>query len=114
MASLIPRSAYLAGPADNGKDRRLSLHRAYHAQFVTSAHVGELVRSGMIERIRKSRDPHFNDIPLSDWDSLAMSFPIPQVTLAKMRECGDYPTLAGAVCILKEAARQIREGTANV
>lgn len=33
-----------------------------------------------------------------------VSFPGPG---CKMRECGDFPTLAGAVCILKCAARNI-------
>jgi predicted aminopeptidase len=106
---LILRSEYLApGQAD-----RMAAHRAYYAQLVTPAHFDRLrKRVGMVDRIKKSQDKHFNDIPLSVWDLMAAS--VPAETARIMRECGDYPTLAGAVCILKEAAQQVREGSANV
>jgi hypothetical protein len=80
-------------------------HCAYYAQFVTPAHFARLRRYA--DRIKSSTDPHFNDIPLAVWDALAV--PVPAETAATMRQCGDYPTLAGAVCTLKEAARQMRD-----
>ncbi len=108
MQTLITRSDYLA----TGQTDRMAAHRAYYAQFVTPAHFGRLRRLvGLIDRIKSSNDPHFNNIPLSTWDR--MSVPVPAESAAKMKECGDYITLAGAVCILKEAAQQIREGSSN-
>ena len=92
---------------------RRAHHRAYYAQFVTPAHFDRLKRLvGMIDKIKASQDPHLNNIPLSAWDIL--SVPLPAESAQRMRDCGDYPTLAGAVCILKEAANQIREGSVNV
>jgi hypothetical protein len=93
---LISRSDYIAGAAS---------HRAYYAQFVTPAHFARLV--SIADRIKESTDPHFSDIPIAVWDALAV--PVPAETAATMRQCGDYPTLAGAVCTLKEAARQMRD-----
>jgi hypothetical protein len=105
MAELITRTAYLAHSLPDQK----TAHRAYYAQFVTPAHFSRL--KSLADQIKCSQDPYFNDIELSAWDRLAV--PIPAGSASIMRECGDYPTLAGAVCILKEAARQIREGSYN-
>ena len=77
---------------------------------MTAAHFARL--KGLIDKIKASQDPHFNDIELSVWDHL--SLPVPMESNTLLRKCGDYPTLAGAVCILKEAAQQVREGSANV
>ena len=105
MVELITRTAYLAHSSPDQK----TAHRAYYAQFVTPAHFSRL--KSLANRIKLSRDPHFNDIELRTWDRLAV--PIPAGSVSIMRECGDYPTLAGAVCILKEAAQQIKEGSYN-
>ena len=105
-AALITRAEYLAPDQTDPK----AAHRAYYAQFVTPAHftrLGNLL--GLIERIKSSNDPHFNNIQLSIWDRMAV--PVPAESAARMKECGECPTLAGAVCILKEAAQQIREGS---
>ena len=100
-------------PMVPGQTDRKREHRAYYAQFVTPAHFARLKRrAGLIDRIKSSQDPYFNDIELTLWDTMAA--PVPAESASLMRECGDYPTLGGAVCILKEAARQIREGSANV
>jgi len=95
-SAFISRSSYIAGAAS---------HSAYYAQFVTPAHFARLLP--IADRIKSSTDPHFNDIALPIWDALAV--PVPAETAATMRQCGDYPTLAGAVCTLKEAARQMRD-----
>ena len=105
MAELITRAAYLAHSLPDQK----TAHRAYYAQFVTPAHFSRL--KSLTDRIKCSRDPHFNDIELRIWDRLAV--PVPAESARIMGECGDFPTLAGAVCILKEAAQQIREGSYN-
>jgi hypothetical protein len=81
-------------------------HREYYGQFVSAA-ILRTVRVSVGEyRIKNSTDPHFNDIPLSIWDNVLTLAPC-YLTKA-MREAGDNPTLAGLVCVAKEAARQIR------
>jgi hypothetical protein len=82
-------------------------HREYYSQFVTPAHKVRILQFIGLDRLKKSEDTHFNDIPLELWDSLAV--PIPAESAKFLKECGDYPTLAGAVCILKECARQMLE-----
>ena len=105
MAELISRAEYLTGQPDTK-----TAHRAYYAQFVTPAHFTRL--KPLLDSIKSSKDPHFNDIKISVWDRL--SLPVPMESNTLLHKCGDHPTLAGAVCVLKEAAQQIREGSANV
>jgi hypothetical protein len=59
-----------------------------------------------VDRINASKDPHFNDIPLREWDSLFCSS-YPRVAQMLLK-AGDYLTPAGWVCIVKQAARQIK------
>ena len=106
---LITRAEYLA-PMVPGQTDRKREHRAYYAQFVTPAHFARLKnQQGLVDQIKASQEPHFNDIELKLWDRLALCVPAESDRL--MRQCGDFPTLCGAVCILKEAAQQIREGS---
>jgi hypothetical protein len=95
---MISRSDYIKGQRQ---------HRAYYAQFVVDAHYDRVRNSIGIDRILSSKDEHFNDIPLSLWDAVAV--PVPAVSAQIMKECGDYPTLCGAVCALKEAAKQLKD-----
>jgi hypothetical protein len=101
----MTRKEYLA--ANNSASDTMAVHRAYYGQFVDAGILRTV--SNFIGRsaIINSRDEWFNDIPLRRWD--AVLIPIPARIDDKMRELGDYPTLAGAVCIAKEAARQIKE-----
>lgn len=86
-------------------DERSKAHREYYAQFVNDA-IFQRVYVGIgLDALMASKDPHFNDIPLAKWDRLVNGLPVAQ----KMREAGDYLTLGNGVCILKEAARQIKE-----
>ena len=80
-------------------------HSQYYSQFVTGSVKSAVLCSIGKDAIVKSRNPHFNDIPLVKWDRLSFT-----VSSQKMKEVGDYLTLAGIVCIAKEAARQIKEG----
>jgi hypothetical protein len=98
IPTMISRSDYIKGQV---------LHRAYYSQFVVDAHYSRINNSIGIDRILESQDEHFNDIPLELWDAVAV--PVPAETNKIMKECGDYPTLCGAVCTLKEAARQLKE-----
>lgn len=80
-------------------------HREYYAQFVNDS-IRAIVKEAIPE-IFRSKDEHFNDISLRRWDMLVSFIPYP--VAGKLKELGDYMTLAGGVCILKEAARQLVE-----
>lgn len=80
-------------------------YREYYAQFFGSAYPGIVANRIGADRLAKSTDPHFNDIPLADWDRLS----IPLGTSERLRELGDYLTQSGITCINKEAARQYIE-----
>lgn len=94
---MITREDYL----ENGSE----LHRAYYAQFITPEYRSRVIARIGKDRILKSTDKHLNDIALYLWDNLVA--PVPYECDNLMRACGDYPTKAGCVCILKEIARQI-------
>jgi hypothetical protein len=82
-------------------------HREYYAQFVVASVVARVLRNIGLAALRASTDEHFNDIPLAKWD--AILFPFPSYLGDMMRERGDYPTMAGAVSICKEAARMLMD-----
>jgi hypothetical protein len=75
-------------------------HRQYYAQLVTEHTRERVAREIGLDRLLASTDEHLNDIPLKEWDRIKPSFngPWPE---------GDHHSLAGAVCVNKEAARQI-------
>lgn len=82
----------------------LCTHNEYYGQFVTES-IKEILKHRIGEdKITNSEDEHFNDIPLKLWDDL----PINSTTGDKMRECDDFLTLGGKVCIYKAAARMLR------
>jgi hypothetical protein len=76
-------------------------HQQYYGQYVT-ADVIRLVRRAFGKRIVQSKHPYFSDIPLEEWDRVVLP-PLP------WKKYGDYETTAGRICVLKEAARQIKE-----
>jgi hypothetical protein len=79
-------------------------HRQYYAQFVTEEMKSRLVRYLGLDTLLESKDEHLNDIPLRMWDLfIAGPLAIP------LKSVGDCSTMAGNVCIAKEAARQIIE-----
>lgn len=78
-------------------------HEQYYEQFVTAQIKDLVLRMFGREELSMAfqRDPHLNNLPLRKWDALA-----PYVNCREaMKPCGDFPTLAGQVCILKTAAR---------
>lgn len=79
-------------------------HEEYYGQLVTQS-IRDHVARAMPQSIAKSRDPSFNDIPLDTWDRIG-AYSVPS---AEFKKLGDFKTAAGVVCVLKEAARQIRE-----
>jgi hypothetical protein len=80
-------------------------HREYHGQFVTPRIKSYVLRKFGIDRLTQSTDPHLNDIPLREWEMLDFR--------ADFKAAGDYHTIAGEVCVLKEAARQLIEESQN-
>ncbi len=112
------RQQYLA------QSREPGAHRRYYAQLVNDRTIAAVVQAIGRTRLLASTDPHYNDIPLQVWDRLcgftmanygyargdktrmsAPAFPLAQ----RFEELNDYPTLAGLVCVAKEAARQYVE-----
>lgn len=97
---LKTRAQYMAGEIT---------HREYYAQFVTPEVKAEILHRFPIERLLKTADQkNLNSIPLHSWDQAAYSL---RDVDALLRAAGDGPTLAGKVCILKEAAKQLIEET---
>lgn len=94
------RAQYLAGECS---------HRQFYAQFVTPEIRAFVLARFPLRRLCQTADQeNLNSIPLSSWDSMAHS--LREVDEA-LRAAGDYPTLCGKVCILKEAAKQLIEET---
>jgi len=84
-------------------------HREYYAQFVTD-YVKMVVRDKIgIDRIMQSKDDRFSDIPMKEWDRLSLLFRKHVDYVSK--EVGSKMgwSLGIGVCMLKEAARQIKE-----
>lgn len=93
MKKLFSRKDYLDGVCS---------HSEYYGQLVNES-VKDVVRTYWgLERLMKSRDPHFNDLPLDEWDRIFNY----SLTL-DIKELGDHWTIAGRVSLLKTAARQI-------
>ena len=84
-------------------------HREYYGQFINNRIKNIVSRRLKVNEIKKALmdDKNLNTIKLAIWDSILR--PLPAETANLLRELGDYPTLAGAVCIAKEAARQLVE-----
>lgn len=104
---MLSRAYYLAGRCS---------HEEYYGQFVTQATL-ELVKTHIgIDRIRASLDPHLNDIPLKEWDDLSeLARHTVRTRILRDAEApalppGQYPwSLSLSICILKEAARRIKQ-----
>jgi hypothetical protein len=81
-------------------------HRQFYGQMVTDATKWTVLQHIGMTRLLASEDAeNLNDIPLGLWDAL----PATSAIGATVRATGDYLTLAGKVCVYKEAARQIIE-----
>jgi hypothetical protein len=75
-------------------------HEEYYSQFVTAGIMRLVTSTFGKERLQAAfdSDRHFNTIPLAQWDRIA-----PHVNVS-LKPYGDYLTLSGQVCILKQAA----------
>jgi hypothetical protein len=98
MEGFIKRKDYLDGKAT---------HSEYYAQFVGDEEKALVLRYVGMDKLMASRDEHLNDIKLGTWDTIPLAY-----DMKFWRTLGDFPTPAGKVCILKEAARQIIQANA--
>lgn len=98
--------------------QRPGIHNEYYAQFVTNETLGYVRRYFTREELVKAyrKDPHFNSIPLSQWDAISFTNPRtdsgPFYALVPFDRdthaaAGDYVTRSVLICITKAAARQI-------
>lgn len=81
-------------------------HEQYYNQFVNDTIKQTVLNMFTKEKIREeyNKDSNLNTLPLSKWDKIAQNL---FNVSPKLKEAGDYLTLAGGVCIAKSAARQI-------
>lgn len=97
---MITRKDYLDAKAS---------HDDYYAQFVTPSVIALVGSYIGFHVVRTSQDPHFNDIPLKNWDAMAPAL-WNLVPSQALKDAGEIRSLGTAVCILKAAARIIKEG----
>ena len=77
-------------------------HRRYYGQFVSQRTINTVLSVIGKDTLLNSKCPNFNDIPLNRWDAIVPYLP----GSGDFVKAGDYYTLAGGVCLAKEAARQ--------
>ena len=82
-------------------------HQQYYHQFVD-----ERIKAIVLCRFDRetlahhfAKDTFFNTINIRTWDVMSL----PGYVADKLKQAGDYLTLAGQVCVLKQAAREIVE-----
>lgn len=95
------RADYLAGRCS---------HQDYYGQFVDDPLRALVSRRFGVEALRAALvrgDTSFNrSIPLREWDGLSLALDN-RVFRERLKAAGDFYSTAGAVCALKEAARQV-------
>lgn len=96
-------------------------HREYYGQFVNDGVIRLVLHRIGRKAILGSTDPHFNDIPLHRWDALCgfdgrpysggtfTGGAVYPLVAAKFKELGQHVSPSDLLCVLKEAARQIKE-----
>lgn len=101
---MITRKQYMQGEAS---------HEDYYGQFVTPGIKSMVLVWVGRQGVLNSRDPHFNDIPLEIWDGLAMSA-FARGEIIPLLPSDESYSLATGVCVLKIAARAIRDNKLQV
>ena len=104
------RTQYLAGDIS---------HHDYYMSIANRLGMGhEVIGGKVMDRVRKSADPHYSDIPLEEWDNIGYRvFGNPgSLGINKaFKWADDRDSLAGRVCLLKAIAREaiVSESLAN-
>lgn len=78
----------------------------YYSAVAKTAGVRFSAKDRIVQDAARSSDPHYNDIPLRRWDAIAASIP---ALGAAFQSHGDFYSLAGAVCVAKQAVRNAVE-----
>lgn len=100
---MITRQAYMS-------DKSPDAHFRYYSQFATPAVQAIVARAIGVDRIKRSTDPHLNDIPLREWDALAPAVRMCSGRLIAEANTGGGVSLSDCVCTAKAAARILAAG----
>ncbi len=95
---MITRAQYMDGDAT---------HAAYYGDLATSVGLS-YAGCDWIESVRnalRDGDDHLNSIPLATWDTRGAWMLQSRVARAAFKARGDSVSLAGLVCVCKQAAR---------
>lgn len=84
-------------------------HREFYGAVVKDAGIRYTPEDFIVQRAMESKDGHYNDIPLTAWDAEA-AVARPAISRA-LKAHGDFWSLAGGLCVVKEAVRQVIERT---
>ena len=88
-------------------------HEEYYSHFVNDEVKRFVTRSIGLHKIKSSTDPHFNDIPLYEWDRLnSYLCSICDKAISKANSSVGV-SLSDCVCINKQAARMIKESNTD-
>ena len=81
-------------------------HQQYYSQFVNDTIQSRVKGAFGIDAIKDAMliNENLNTIPIGKWDVLANNL---YNVSGLLKDAGDFLTLAGGVCIAKEAARQL-------
>ena len=79
-------------------------HREYYGSIVAEIGLEFQYDSPLLKLARNSTDEHYNNIPMERIDS--MGFMIHPKAKTALESRGDFLSLAGLCCIVKEALRQ--------
>ena len=93
MAEMISRADFM--------DEKVSFDE-YYNQFVDQKVITLVVDMIGADTILESKDEHFNDIPLADWDAVGAC--LPNIKWPK----DDWSSRSGLVCIGKQAAARYK------
>lgn len=90
---------------DDYMNNRVSFHDFYLAVAKTAGLTPKVIGPELLERVRRSKDEHLNDIPMPVWDNLGHRFGHGRLNTA-FKAHGDFFSLAGGVCLFKTLARE--------
>ena len=83
-------------------------HAEYYGQFINYNIINAVKLCIGEDKIKKSKDPHFNDIPLNQWDNMKQTIiSLCGRSIAEANGTGGI-SLSDTVCVAKQAAHQIR------
>lgn len=86
-------------------------HQEYYGQFCSDSVIRLVTDRIGKDQILRSTNPHFNDIPLKQWDNLE---PVIRMMVgSSIRKLNGQVSLSDCVCVAKAAARIIKENQNN-